>query len=209
MDRRLAADAKRPVRTIDSTNARGVPRPDLPRSRSCGSRLSSRSHDRLLIQISRGTRKDQDSDLHPNHGTLRVTRYTKPMPSTAHEQTPRYKYTRAHRLSGDKEFQAVFGNKLRKNAGPLAVLALPNDLSHHRFGMTVPKRVGNAVKRHRIKRQLREAFRLNQANWPGRYDLVVVVYPHEVLKLDDYADHLARAVDQLHAVAEKRKGKQT
>lgn len=130
------------------------------------------------------------------------------MAATAPQPVERFRYTRAHRLSGDKEFQAVFNNKLRKNAGPLAVLALPNDRDHHRFGMTVPKRVGNAVKRHRIKRQLREAFRLNQADWPGRYDLVVVVYPHEVLKQGDYVDHLAKAVDQLHAVAVKRAAKQ-
>ena len=131
------------------------------------------------------------------------------MPATSPEPAQRYKYTRAHRLSGDKEFQAVFANKLRKSSGPLAVLALPNDLAHHRFGMTVSRRVGNAVKRHRIKRMLREAFRLNQTNWPGRYDLVVIVYPHEVLKLDDYADYLAKAVDQLHAVAQKRQARKT
>ncbi|MFK7790634.1 MAG: ribonuclease P protein component [Phycisphaeraceae bacterium] len=120
------------------------------------------------------------------------------------EPAKRFKYTRAHRLGGDKQFQAVFANKLRKSSGPLAVLALPNDLPHHRFGMTVSRRVGNAVKRSRIKRYLREAFRLNQHDLPGRYDLVVIVYPHEVLKLEEYADHLAKAVGQLHTVATKR-----
>lgn len=131
------------------------------------------------------------------------------MPATAPQPAPRYKYTRAHRISGDKEFQAVFSNKLRKSSGPLAVLALPNELPHHRFGMTVPKRVGNAVKRHRIKRQLREAFRLNQVYWPGRYDLVVIVYPHEVLTPGKYVEHLTQAVRQLHAVAVKRAARQT
>ncbi|MFN3168298.1 MAG: ribonuclease P protein component [Phycisphaeraceae bacterium] len=130
------------------------------------------------------------------------------MPAADPEPVERFKYTRAHRLSGDKQFKAVFDNKLRKNAGPLAVLALPNDMDHHRFGMTVPRRVGNAVTRHRIKRRLREAFRLNQRAWPGRYDLVVIVYPHAVLAMRDYADLLTRAVDQLHAVAQKRRNKQ-
>ena len=130
------------------------------------------------------------------------------MSSAESQPFERYRYTKAHRLGGDKEFQAVFANKLRKNAGPLAVLALPNDLSHHRFGMTVPRRVGFAVKRHRIKRLLREAFRLNQHDWPGRYDLVVIVYPHEVLTLGEYVEHLNKAVEQLHAVAEKRANRQ-
>ena len=117
----------------------------------------------------------------------------------------RYGFTHAHRLHGDQAFQAVFANKLRKNAGPLSVLALANSLPHHRLGLTVSRRVGNAVKRHRLKRLLREAFRLNQQGWPGAYDLVVVVHPHEALKLAAYTDHLTTAVAQLHRVVEKRK----
>ena len=130
------------------------------------------------------------------------------MPAADPEPVQRYRYTAAHRLGGDKQFKAVFDNKLRKNAGPLAVLAKPNDADHHRFGMTVSRRVGNAVTRHRIKRRLREAFRLNQHAWPGRYDLVVIVYPHPALPMQDYADLLNKAVDQLHAVAQKRRNKQ-
>lgn len=127
------------------------------------------------------------------------------MPAADTEPARRFKYSSAHRLSGDNQFKAVFNNKLRKNAGPLAVLARPNELEHHRFGMTVPRRVGNAVKRHRIKRRLREAFRLNQQDWPGRYDLVVIVYPHDVLPMQEYVGLIRTAVDQLHAVAEKRR----
>lgn len=130
------------------------------------------------------------------------------MPSTQSQPAERFKYTRAHRLGGDSQFQAVFNNKLRKSSGPLAVLALPNGLTHHRLGLTVSRRVGNAVKRHRIKRLLREAFRLSQAKWPGRYDLVVIVYPHDVLTLADYVAHFTKAVDQLHAVAVKRAARQ-
>ena len=89
------------------------------------------------------------------------------------------------------------------------MLALPNDVAHHRLGLSVSRRVGNAVRRHRFKRLLREAFRLNQHNWPGHYDLVVVVHPHETLKLAAYAEHLAAAAAQLHTVAEKRAKRET
>ncbi|MFI4861371.1 MAG: ribonuclease P protein component [Phycisphaerales bacterium JB063] len=129
------------------------------------------------------------------------------MPDTPNPQPPtprRYRFTHAHRLHGDRAFQTVFANKLRKNAGPLAVVAKPNGLPYHRLGLSVSRRVGNAVKRHRIKRMLREAFRLNQHTWPGAYDLVLVVYPHDVLNLDAYADHLATALRQVHHVAQKR-----
>ena len=129
------------------------------------------------------------------------------MPVRDPEPAKRFRYSAAHRLGGDKQFQAVFNNKLRKNAGPLSVLALPNALPHCRFGMTVPRRVGGAVQRHRIKRRLREAFRLNHADWPGRYDLVVIVHPHAALPMQEYAELLSRAVGQLHTVAVKRTGR--
>jgi len=133
------------------------------------------------------------------------------MPNGDHESvtTPsppkRLRFTHAHRLHGDRDFQAVFANKLRKNTGPLAVLARPNDRPHHRLGLTVSRRVGNAVKRHRIKRLLREAFRINQQAWPGRYDLVIIVHPHQTLKLKDYEQFLSAVLPQLHRVAEKRR----
>lgn len=125
-----------------------------------------------------------------------------------HESTRRYRYTRAHRLGADKDYQSVFDNKLRQNVGPLSVLAKPNALEHHRLGLTVSRRVGHAVKRHRIKRLLREAFRLNHHAWPGRYDLVAIVHPHQPLSVVEYAECFAKAIDRLHAIALKRQAKQ-
>jgi ribonuclease P protein component len=57
-------------------------------------------------------------------------------------------------------------------------LARPNGLGHPRLGLTVPRRVGKAVRRNRLKRLLREAFRLNQHELPQGMDYVVLVRPH-------------------------------
>ncbi|MEM6553077.1 MAG: ribonuclease P protein component [Planctomycetota bacterium] len=114
----------------------------------------------------------------------------------------RSKFTRGMRLSGGRAFDAVYARKCRKNLGPIAVLGLANGLARHRLGLSVGRRVGTAVKRHRIKRLLREAFRLDHQGWArvdgaerdGGVDLVVVVYPHEVLSLGAYRELMAKGV---------------
>lgn len=116
-----------------------------------------------------------------------------------------FTFPRSHRLSGEKAFAAVFDNRLRKNAGPIAVCLRPNDQNHHRLGLSVPRRVGTAVRRNRIKRLLRDAYRLGQHDLPGSYDLVVVVRPHQPLTLEDYRRLLTTAVESAHRTAMRRK----
>ena len=103
------------------------------------------------------------------------------------------RFRHGDRLHGAKAFSAVFDAKLRKNAGPLTVFSVPNDADRHRLGLSVSRRVGKAVVRSRVKRMLREAFRLNRHGWPGSYDWVVVVRPHAPAELTDYARWLNTA----------------
>jgi ribonuclease P protein component len=42
-----------------------------------------------------------------------------------------------------------------------------------RLGLTVPRAIGGAVARNRIKRRLREAFRLHRAEFGPRWDIVI------------------------------------
>ena len=105
-----------------------------------------------------------------------------------------FRFERKKRLSGRRAFSAVFDARMRRAAGPLSILTRPNNLEHCRLGLSVSRKVGNAVKRNRIKRLLRESFRLGQHNLPTGYDIVVVVRPHETLKLDDYQRLLLPAV---------------
>ena len=51
---------------------------------------------------------------------------------------------------------------------------LPNGLGHSRLGIVVGRRHGNAVRRNRMKRLLREAFRLNRGMLSVPCDVVIV-----------------------------------
>jgi ribonuclease P protein component len=52
--------------------------------------------------------------------------------------------------------------------------ARPNGLPHPRLGMAVSRRHGNAPDRNKIKRRIREAFRLDLPRWPVGFDVVVI-----------------------------------
>lgn len=79
-----------------------------------------------------------------------------------------------YRLRGSARFAEV-REKGKSVAHPLAVLiALPNDLPYSRFGFSVSRRIGKAVKRNRAKRLLREAVRLQLSNFAPGYDIILI-----------------------------------
>jgi ribonuclease P protein component len=109
-----------------------------------------------------------------------------------------YSFPRSHRLSGPAAFAAVYGGRVRESRGPLIVYARFNELTHCRLGLSISRKVGIAVQRNRIKRLLREAFRLMQNDLPRGYDWVVVVRPHEPLILAEYQKLLSSLTLKLH-----------
>ena len=115
-----------------------------------------------------------------------------------------YALPKSRHLRLPAEFSAVYEAKTRESRGPLTVYAKPNGLAHPRLGMSVSRKVGTAVRRNRIRRLIRESFRLLQHDLPWGYDLVVVVRPHEPLMLADYQKILSAAVFRLHQAWQRR-----
>jgi len=110
----------------------------------------------------------------------------------------RYSFSKAKRVGGREEFSAVFDAKVRQSRGPLTAYALPTTGRSPRLGLSVSRRVGTAPRRNRIKRLLREAFRLMQHDFPRAYDIVIVVRPHEPLILAEYQRILISLMMKLH-----------
>ena len=113
-------------------------------------------------------------------------------------RSPRLTFPSRMRLRATKDFPVLYKSAARINLGPVMVYGRPNRLGHSRLGLSVPRRVGTAVNRNRIKRLLREAFRLGQHDWPAGYDVVVSVKPHAPMALIEYRSTLARALQAIH-----------
>jgi len=112
------------------------------------------------------------------------------------------------RVSLDRDYRSAFAARLKKARFPLVVFGRPNGLDHPRLGLSVGRRVGGATTRNRVKRLLREAFRLGRADLPAGFDLVVSVRPHRPLPLREYRRLLvdaSAAVAAEHARREERR----
>jgi len=110
----------------------------------------------------------------------------------------RYRYTRSLRLRKRAEVSAVFAGHVSEARGPLVMYAGPNELGHPRLAIAMKRAVGTAVKRNRIKRLLREAYRLHQHDLPRGYDFVIVVRPHAELILAEYQKLMTHLMVRLH-----------
>ena len=58
--------------------------------------------------------------------------------------------------------------------GHLVLYAKHNRTGHNRVGITVGKKLGHAVVRNRVRRRLREVYRLNEAKFAPGWDIVIV-----------------------------------
>ncbi len=76
------------------------------------------------------------------------------------------------RLRKQAEFDRVFGSNAYAADDVLVVNGNSNDDGVTRIGLSVSRRVGNAVVRNRWKRLIREAFRTQQNDLPKGLDLV-------------------------------------
>lgn len=74
----------------------------------------------------------------------------------------------------NKDFQIVY-KKGRSYANKYLVMyVLENQKEENRLGISVSKKVGNSVVRHRVTRLIRESYRLHKEKFGIGHDIVVV-----------------------------------
>lgn len=77
-------------------------------------------------------------------------------------------------LKSNQDFQKVYKNG-RSIANRLLIMyVLENSTEKNRIGISVSKKVGNSVIRHRVTRLIRESYRLHEAVFNSGLDIVIV-----------------------------------
>jgi len=109
------------------------------------------------------------------------------------------------RIRKRNEFAAVLDNGSRAADMRLIVFVAPNNLAYPRLGISVPKRFGKAYRRNRVRRLLREAFRLRQHQLPSGVDIICIIRPagRTKLTLKDYDRSFIKLVDAAYGKLER------
>jgi ribonuclease P protein component len=92
---------------------------------------------------------------------------------------PSRRFTKARRVRRRGEFQHVFGLSHRTKGRYFTILMAPNTAGTVRLGIVASRKLGDAVRRNRAKRLIREIFR--QTDLPGGPGIDVVVIPRREL----------------------------
>jgi ribonuclease P protein component len=92
-------------------------------------------------------------------------------------------FSRRQRLVTNGQIKSVLGWRLRQTDGLLVLHKAENGLAYPRLGVSIGRSCGGAVTRNRLKRLVREAFRLGQHPIEPCFDYVVMISPGGLRRL--------------------------
>ena len=108
------------------------------------------------------------------------------------------KVERRHRLSRSRDFDNVYRHGRSTSTRFFTLHAFPREdaNSEPRLGLAIPRSVGSAVKRNRLKRMLREVWPLNERK--AGFDYVLAARPGLVEAVESHGfDWLGERVDEV------------
>ena len=109
----------------------------------------------------------------------------------------RYEFPKSRHMRNTRDFARVFALRCSTRMPDLLVFAAANSLPYARVGLSVSRKQGNAVRRNRLKRLIREAFRQTQHNLPPGLDLVCIPVQGSDPTVERLSDSLRKASKKL------------
>ena len=89
-------------------------------------------------------------------------------------------------LKKNRDFQTVYNTGKSLANSYLVMYVTENGLGKNRLGISVSKKVGNSIVRHRLTRLVRESYRLSEEHFRCGIDIVVIA--RKSAKGKDYHD---------------------
>ena len=117
--------------------------------------------------------------------------------------TPRATLPRSTRIRGRNDFRRIFARKLRVSDRRITLYADRGPAGHARLGIAAGRQLGNAVRRNRIKRLVREAFRRLRHELPAGTDWVIIPRPNSEPTLADLQESIRQLVRRLEPKLEQ------
>lgn len=77
-------------------------------------------------------------------------------------------------LKKNHEFQYVYKRGKSFANKYLIMYQMENGRGHNRIGISVSKKVGNSIVRHRVTRLIRESYRLQEGRFQCGYDIIII-----------------------------------
>lgn len=108
-----------------------------------------------------------------------------------------FRFRKAEHLRSQTDFQRVYDRRRSVSDNWLIVYGCENGREHLRLGLSVSRKVGPAVRRNRLRRLYREAFRLTRHEMPGGLDLILIPRSPEEPTLDALKKSLPKLVAAL------------
>lgn len=82
---------------------------------------------------------------------------------------------KVYRVKKEKDFKKLFAIKKTKANKQFVIYYMPKNMQQHiRVGLSVSKKLGNAVVRNKIKRKIRRAFHEMEPLFYENYDIIVI-----------------------------------
>jgi ribonuclease P protein component len=89
------------------------------------------------------------------------------------------------RVARRADYDVVYREGRRRSSREFTIFIRPNGLARSRFGWSIKKALGSAVRRNRIRRRLREILRLHRQEISPGWD--IVIHPRSSAATADFA----------------------